>query len=41
LHLAGRIPTDKTHPSNAQRPQFEGELMRDCLRRLEGKSATA
>jgi dihydrodipicolinate synthase/N-acetylneuraminate lyase len=41
LRLAGRIPTDKTHPSSAQRPQFEVELMRDCLGRIEGKSATA
>jgi dihydrodipicolinate synthase/N-acetylneuraminate lyase len=34
LHLTGRIPTDKTHPSNPQRPVWEAELMRDCARRL-------
>jgi dihydrodipicolinate synthase/N-acetylneuraminate lyase len=34
LHLAGKIPTDKTHPKNPQRPSWEAELMHDCLRRL-------
>jgi dihydrodipicolinate synthase/N-acetylneuraminate lyase len=34
LHLAGRIPTNRTHPNNPQRPVWEPELMRDCLRRL-------
>ena len=34
LHLTGRIPTDKTHPRNPQRPGWEAELMRDCARRL-------
>ena len=34
LHLAGRIPTDRTHPKNSQRPPWEAELMRDCARRL-------
>jgi dihydrodipicolinate synthase/N-acetylneuraminate lyase len=34
LHLTGRIPTDKTHPKNTQRPAWETELMRDCARRL-------
>jgi dihydrodipicolinate synthase/N-acetylneuraminate lyase len=33
LHLAGRIPTDKTHPKNLQRPAWEVELMRECARR--------
>jgi dihydrodipicolinate synthase/N-acetylneuraminate lyase len=36
LHLAGRIPTDRTHPRNPQRPLWEAELMRDCARRLGG-----
>jgi dihydrodipicolinate synthase/N-acetylneuraminate lyase len=36
LHLAGRIPTDKTHPKNPRRPAWEPELLRDCHRRLEG-----
>jgi dihydrodipicolinate synthase/N-acetylneuraminate lyase len=35
LHLAGRIPTDRTHPRNLQRPKWEAELMRDCARRLD------
>jgi dihydrodipicolinate synthase/N-acetylneuraminate lyase len=34
LHLTGRIPTDKTHPKNTQRPAWETEIMRDCARRL-------
>jgi dihydrodipicolinate synthase/N-acetylneuraminate lyase len=34
LHLAGRIPTNKTHPNNPRRPVWESELMSDCLRRL-------
>jgi dihydrodipicolinate synthase/N-acetylneuraminate lyase len=34
LHLTGRIPTGKTHPKNPQRPTWEPELMRDCVRRL-------
>ncbi|HMD38266.1 MAG TPA: dihydrodipicolinate synthase family protein [Candidatus Acidoferrum sp.] len=36
LHLAGRIPSNKTHPKNTVRPTWEEELMRDCLRRLGG-----
>ncbi|HKV64577.1 MAG TPA: dihydrodipicolinate synthase family protein [Candidatus Acidoferrum sp.] len=36
LHLAGRIPTNHTHSKNPQRPHWETDLMRDCLRRLEG-----
>lgn len=39
LHLAGRIPSNHTHPSNPQRPSWEVELMRDCLRRLVGEPA--
>ncbi len=34
LHQAGRIPSDRTHPKNPQRPAWEGELLRDCARRL-------
>jgi len=34
LHLTGRIPTDKIHPQNPQRPSWEPELIRDCVRRL-------
>ncbi len=35
LHLAARIPSDRTHPKNPQRPIWEVELMRDCMRRLD------
>lgn len=34
LHQAGRIPSDRTHPKNPQRPAWERELLRDCARRL-------
>ena len=34
LNLVGRIPTDRTHPSNPQRPAWEAEIMEDCARRL-------
>jgi len=34
LHLAGRIPSDLTHPKNPRRPAWEGEILRDCARRL-------
>jgi dihydrodipicolinate synthase/N-acetylneuraminate lyase len=34
LHLAGRVPSDRTHPRNPQRPTWEGEMLRDCVRRL-------
>jgi dihydrodipicolinate synthase/N-acetylneuraminate lyase len=34
LSLTGRIPTDKTHPKNPQRPAWEAELMRMCAQRL-------
>jgi 4-hydroxy-tetrahydrodipicolinate synthase len=34
LHLAGRIPSNKTHPKNPQRPAWEPHLLQDCLRRL-------
>lgn len=36
LHLMGRIPSDRSHPKNPQRPVWEAELLRDCMRRLEG-----
>jgi 4-hydroxy-tetrahydrodipicolinate synthase len=35
LHLTGRIPTSKSHPSNPQRPSWEVDLLRDCARRLD------
>lgn len=34
LHLAGRLPTDRTHPKNPARPAWESEILRDCARRL-------
>jgi dihydrodipicolinate synthase/N-acetylneuraminate lyase len=34
LHLTGRIPSDRTHPQNPQRPVWETELMRSCAQRL-------
>ena len=34
LHLAGRIPSDLTHPKNPRRPEWEAEILRDCARRL-------
>jgi len=34
LHLTGRVPSDKTHPKNPQRPIWETELMRSCAQRL-------
>jgi 4-hydroxy-tetrahydrodipicolinate synthase len=36
LHLAGRIPTDLSHPQNPQRPSWEREILQDCARRLHG-----
>jgi 4-hydroxy-tetrahydrodipicolinate synthase len=36
LHLTGRIPSNRTHPKNPQRPIWEVELIRDCMRRLSG-----
>ena len=32
LHLTGKIPTDKTHPRNPLRPQWE--ILTDCANRL-------
>jgi len=34
LHLVGRMPSDRTHPKNPKRPQWEAEILRDCARRL-------
>jgi dihydrodipicolinate synthase/N-acetylneuraminate lyase len=34
LNLIGRIPSDRTHPHNQQRPAWEAEIMADCARRL-------
>jgi dihydrodipicolinate synthase/N-acetylneuraminate lyase len=34
LHLTGRIPADRTHALNPQRPTWEAELLQDCARRL-------
>jgi 4-hydroxy-tetrahydrodipicolinate synthase len=34
LNLIGRIPSDRTHPRNPQRPPWETEIMVDCARRL-------
>jgi len=34
LHLAGRIPSDLTHPKNPRRPAWDAEILRDCARRL-------
>jgi 4-hydroxy-tetrahydrodipicolinate synthase len=34
LHLTGKIPTDKTHPRNPLRPQWEREILTDCAHRL-------
>jgi dihydrodipicolinate synthase/N-acetylneuraminate lyase len=34
LHLTGRMPTDRTHAKNPQRPIWEAEILRDCARRL-------
>lgn len=34
LNLIGRIPSDRTHPNNPQRPAWEADIMADCARRL-------
>jgi len=34
LHLIGRVPTNRTHPLNPQRPLWEAEILTDCARRL-------
>jgi dihydrodipicolinate synthase/N-acetylneuraminate lyase len=34
LHLTGRIPTNRTHPKNPQRPVWEKEIIHDCAQRL-------
>ena len=35
LNLIGRIPSDRPHPRNPQRPAWESEIMGDCARRLD------
>jgi 4-hydroxy-tetrahydrodipicolinate synthase len=34
LHLTGRIPTSFAHPKTPKRPEWEGEILTDCARRL-------
>lgn len=34
LHRLGRIPTDRTHPDSSSRPEWESEILEDCIRRL-------
>src|SRR6266852_960701 len=34
LHLVGRIPSDLTHSKNPKRQAWEGDILRDCARRL-------
>jgi dihydrodipicolinate synthase/N-acetylneuraminate lyase len=34
LHLTGGIPSDRTHPKNLQRPNWEAEILKDCALRL-------
>jgi 4-hydroxy-tetrahydrodipicolinate synthase len=33
-HLIGRCPSPLTHPCSAKRPEWEGELLSDCAKRL-------
>lgn len=35
LHMQGRISTHETHPGSARRPEWEPEILRSCLERLE------
>jgi dihydrodipicolinate synthase/N-acetylneuraminate lyase len=34
LRLTGRIPSDRSHPKNPQRPAWEAQMLQDCVRRL-------
>ncbi len=34
LHITGRIPTSSPHSKSPRRPAWEGEILRDCARRL-------
>ncbi len=34
-HALGRIPSSEPHPQCPRRPEWEGEMLADCLRRLE------
>ena len=36
LHLRGRIPSPNTHPDSPPRPDWEADLMRNCLARIGG-----
>jgi 4-hydroxy-tetrahydrodipicolinate synthase len=34
LHLLGRVPSPRTHPKSHTRPEWEVEMLKDCLIRL-------
>jgi 4-hydroxy-tetrahydrodipicolinate synthase len=34
LHMTGRIPSNRTHPKAPTRPAWEGEMLRDCAKRM-------
>ncbi|HMI51999.1 MAG TPA: dihydrodipicolinate synthase family protein [Candidatus Saccharimonadales bacterium] len=34
LHATGRIPSDLAHPKCPKRPEWESEILQDCVRRL-------
>jgi 4-hydroxy-tetrahydrodipicolinate synthase len=34
LHATSRIPTDRRHPQSAARPEWEAQILSDCVRRL-------
>jgi len=34
LHLTGRIPSDLTHAKSPRRPDWEAEILQDCVQRL-------
>lgn len=38
LHLQGRIGCPNTHPRSQRRPDWEPEILRSCLERLEGNA---
>jgi dihydrodipicolinate synthase/N-acetylneuraminate lyase len=35
LQLRGKIPSSLTHPKNPKRPEWEAEILQDCLRRID------
>jgi 4-hydroxy-tetrahydrodipicolinate synthase len=39
LHLTGRIATALPHPGSAKRPEWEAEILEDCMRRLSSSVA--